>query len=248
VSSPGDGRPPDEPGRPNPAAPNPADRPAPDRPPHGWRPVSGSPEYGEQQYGQPSSARPPYEGGATPEEPPYVYNPYGNFPYPASYPTPAGLGPEPELPPTRPGSLHLALLLVVVAALPYLFVGLAAVAVADQAASALPPEDLAQLQQLGVDIAQVMRATGFVILAIGLAYVVLGVLAWTGRRWARALLGAFTAGFVLMIAVAVVGAGSQGLGLDAGSLLVLVVPLVLALAALALMFGGAARDWFARRR
>jgi hypothetical protein len=30
--------------------------------------------------------------------------------------------------------------------------------------------------------------------------------------------------------------------------LVLVVPLVLALAALALMFGGAARDWFARRR
>ena len=247
MSSPGDGRPPDEPGRPDPAAPNSANPLA--RPPHGWRPaVGGSPGYEGQQYGQPPSARPPYEGAATPEEPPYVYNPYGNFPYPASYPTPAGLGPEPELPPKRPGSLHLALLLVVVAALPYLFVGLAAVAVAPQAASALPPEDLAQLQQLGVDIAQVMRATGFLILVIALAYVVLGVLAWTGRRWARALLGAFTAGFVLMIAAAVVGGGSQGLGLDAGSLLVLVVPLVLALAALALMFGGAARDWFARRR
>ena len=239
MSSPRDGRPPDEPD---------PDRPVPGRPPHGWRPVSGSPGSEGQQYGQPPSARPPYEGGATSEEPPYVYNPYGNFPYPASYPTPAGLGPESELPPKRPGSLHLALLLVVVAALPYLFVGLAAVAVAPQAASALPPEDLAQLQQLGVDIAQVMRATGFLILVIALAYVVLGVLAWTGRRWARALLGAFTAGFVLMIAAAVVGAGSQGLGLDAGSLLVLVVPLVLALAALGLMFGGAARDWFARRR
>ena len=239
MSSPRDGRPPDEPD---------PDRPVPGRPPHGWRPVSGSPGSEGQQYGQPPSARPPYEGGATSEEPPYVYNPYGNFPYPASYPTPAGLGPESELPPKRPGSLHLALLLVVVAALPYLFVGLAAVAVAPQAASALPPEDLAQLQQLGVDIAQVMRATGFLILVIALAYVVLGVLAWTGRRWARALLGAFTAGFVLMIAAAVVGGGSQGLGLDAGSLLVLVVPLVLALAALGLMFGGAARDWFARRR
>ena len=239
MSSPRDGRPPDEPD---------PDRPVPGRPPHGWRPVSGSPGSEGQQYGQPPSARPPYEGGATSEEPPYVYNPYGNFPYPASYPTPAGLGPESELPPKRPGSLHLALLLVAVAALPYLFVGLAAVAVAPQAASALPPEDLAQLQQLGVDIAQVMRATGFLILVIALAYVVLGVLAWTGRRWARALLGAFTAGFVLMVAAAVFGAGSQGLALDAGGVLVLVVPLVLALAALALMFGGAARDWFARRR
>jgi len=239
VSSPRDGRPPDEPD---------PDRPVPGRPPHGWRPVSGSPGSEGQQYGQPPSARPPYEGGATSEEPPYVYNPYGNFPYPASYPTPAGLGPESELPPKRPGSLHLALLLVVVAALPYLFVGLAAVAGADQVASALPPEDLAQLQQLGVDIAQVMRATGILILAIALVYVVLGVLAWTGRRWARALLGAFTAGFVLMVAAAVFGAGSQGLALDAGGVLVLVVPLVLALAALALMFGGAARDWFARRR
>ena len=238
MSSPGDGRPPDEPGRPNPAA----------RPPHGWHPVSESPGYEGQQAGQPPSARPPYEGGATPEEPPYVYNPYGNFPYPASYPTPAGLGSEPEPPPRRPGTLHLALLLVVVAALPYLFVGLVAVALADRAASALPPEDLAQLQQLGVDIAQVMRATGLVILAVALVFVLLGVLAWTGRRWARALLAAFTAGFVLMVAAAVLGAGSQGLGLDAGSLLILVVPLVLALAALGLMFGGAARDWFARRR
>ena len=107
--------------------------------------------------------------GGPAAEPPYVYNPYGNYPYPASYPTsPAGLGPEPVLPPRRPGSLHLALLLVVLSAVPYLLVGLLAVAGAGQAATALPPEDLAQLQQLGVDLAQVIRITGFVMLAVAL--------------------------------------------------------------------------------
>ncbi len=186
--------------------------------------------------------------GQFPPEPPYVYNPYGNFSYPASYPSPAGLGPEDELPPKRPGSMHVALLLVVVSALPYLLIGLVAIAVAGQAAAALPPEDLARLEQLGVDVAQVMRTTGAVILVVALAYVLLGVLAWTGRRWARALLAATTVGFVLMVAASVVAAGSQGLALDGGSVLVLAVPLAAALAALGLMFGGAARDWFARRR
>jgi hypothetical protein len=194
---------------------------------------------------------PPYASpaGNAPTEPPYVYNPYGNFSYPTSYPSPAGLGPETDLPPPkRPGSMHLALLLVVVSTLPYLLIGLAAVAIAGQAATALSPEDLARLEELGVDVAQVMRTTGAVILAVALAYVLLGVLAWTGRRWARALLAATTVGFVLMVAASLLAAGSQGLALDGGSVLVLAVPLVVALAGLALMFGGAARDWFARRR
>ena len=188
-------------------------------------------------------------GRPDPAEPPYVYNPYGNFAYPSSYPTPAGLGPGAEPPPARrPGSMHLALLLVIVSALPYVLVGLAAVAGAGQAASVLPPEDLAQLQQLGIDIAQVVRTTGLVIAAVALLYVLLGVLAWTGRGWARALLAATTAGFVLMAVASVLAAGSQGLALNGASVLILVVPIVVALAGVALMFGGAARDWFARRR
>src|SRR5690242_14727824 len=158
MSSPADGRPPDESGR------------LPSGPPPGGTGPAGD--------GQPPYTRSPYDGPATPQEPPYVYNPYGNYAYPASYPSPAGLGPEPELPPKRPGSLHLALLLLVVAALPYLFVGLAAVVVADQAASALPPEDLAQLQELGVDIAQVVGATGVGILATGRASAVPGLPPW----------------------------------------------------------------------
>jgi hypothetical protein len=152
------------------------------------------------------------------------------------------------LPPRRPGSLHLALLLVVLSAVPYVLVGLLAVAGAGQAATALPPEDLAQLQQMGVDLAQVIRITGFVMLAVALGFVLLGVLAWGGRRWARALLAATAAGFVLMVVTSVVAAGSQGLPLDAASVAVLGVPLILALAGVGLMFAPAARDWFARRR
>ena len=245
MSSPGGERPD---GRPDPTAQfppghHPSEQQAPGQQPYGRPPADPS------QYGQPYGQA-PYAGpaGDAPTEPPYVYNPYGSFAYPTSYPSPAGLGPEAEQPPKRPGSMHVALLLVFVSALPYLFIGLAAIAIAGQAATALSPEDLARLEQLGVDVGQVMRTTGAVILAVALAYVLLGVLAWTGRRWARALLAATTVGFVLMVAASVLAAGSQGLALDGGSVLVLAVPLVVALAGLALMFGGAARDWFARRR
>ncbi len=246
MSSPGDERPD---GRPDPTdrfppGQNPSEQQAPGQPPHG-RPASPDPSQYGQQYGQA-----PYAGSAgnAPTEPPYVYNPYGNYAYPTSYPSPAGLGPEAEPPPKRPGSMHVALLLVFVSALPYLFIGLAAIVVSGQAATALSPDDLGRLEQLGVDVGQVMRTTGAVIVAVALAYVLLGVLAWTGRRWARALLAATTVGFVLMVAASVLAAGSQGLALDGGSVLVLAVPLVVALAGLALMFGGTARDWFARRR
>jgi hypothetical protein len=236
VSTPGDGRAPDERDLPDPA-----------------RPYPGPSQYsGPSQYpGPPPYSQAPAGGPTDPAaEPPYVYNPYGNFPYPASYPSsPAGLGPEQVLPPPRrPRSLHLALLLAVLSALPYLLVGLLAVVGAGQAAAALPPEDLAQIQELGVDLEQLVRVTGFVLVATALVYLLLGVLAWTGRRWARGLLTALTAGFVLMVATSAVAAGSQGLPMDGASLLVLGVPLVLALLALALMFGSAARDWFARRR
>jgi hypothetical protein len=222
VTGPGDERPPG--GRQDPAAPAPP---------------------GQFQYG------PQYGGPGAPTEPPYVYNPYGNFAYPSSYPSPAGLGAEAEPPPKRPGSMHLALLLVVVSAVPYLFGGLVAVAGAGQAAAALTPENIAQLEQLGVSVAQftqVVRVTGVLLLAFALAYVLLGVLAWTGRRWARGLLAATTVGFALMAAVFVLVAGSQGLAEGGVSVLVLALPLAVALAGVGLMFGGAARDWFARRR
>ena len=255
MTIPGDGRAPDERDGPIPTRPQPdPPAPPPDPRPSGRQPYVPRPPYGAPAYPGSPYDRSPYDqsrgtGDGGPAEPPYVYNPYGNYPYPASYPTsPAGLGPEPVLPPRRPGSLHLALLLVVLSAVPYLLVGLLAVAGAGQAATALPPEDLAQLQQLGIDLAQVIRITGFVMLAVALGFVLLGVLAWGGRRWARALLAATAAGFALMVVTSVVAAGSQGLALDAASVAVLAVPLILALAGVGLMFAPAARDWFARRR
>jgi hypothetical protein len=48
--------------------------------------------------------------------------------------------------------------------------------------------------------------------------------------------------------VFVLVAGSQGLAEGGVSVLVLALPLAVALAGVGLMFGGAARDWFARRR
>lgn len=252
MSIPGDGRSPDERDRPNPTRPQPGSPATPSGPqPSIPRPPYGQPGYPGSPYERSPYEQSPGDGstGANPAEPPYVYNPYGNYPYPASYPTsPAGLGPEPVRPPRRPGSLHLALLLVVLSAVPYLLVGLLAVAGAGQAATALPPEDLAQIQQLGIDLARVIRITGFVILAVALGFVLLGVLAWGGRRWARALLAATAAGFALMVVTSVVAAGSQGLPLDAASGAVLAVPLILALAGVGVMFAPAARDWFARRR
>jgi hypothetical protein len=212
--------------------------------PYGGSPPGGSP-YGGPPYGDTPGQAP--QGG--PGEPPYVYNPYGNVAYPASYPSaPAGLGNDEPLPVRRPRAVHLALVLTILATVPYLLVGLLATLGASSAAAAVPPEDLAQLQALGVDLEQVVRTTGTIVLVVALIFVLLAVLAWTGRTWARALAAAMAAGFVLMVGVVVAGAASQGVATDGASLLLLVLPVGLALAGVALLFGAAAREWFAGAR
>ena len=193
----------------------------------------------------------PYDRpGPGPSDPPYVYNPYGNVSYPSSYPVPpAGLGPDDPGPVARrPGPVNVALVLLLVSAMPYVFVGFLALAGADAAIAGLPAEQLAQLRDLGVDPAQVLRAGGTVLLVIALVFVLLAVLAWTGRRWARALLAAATAGFVLLLVGSFVLAGGQGLPADGASLLVGLLPVVLAVVGVVLMFGAAARPWFDRLR
>jgi hypothetical protein len=192
----------------------------------------------------------PYDNPApAPDVPPYVYNPYGNVSYPATYPTPpAGLGPEGVLPARRPGAVTLALVLHVVATLPYLLVGFLAVAAAGAVESAVPPEQLAQFQQAGIDLEQVVRTTGVLLLVVALLYLVLAVLTFTGRRWARALLAAMTAGFVLMVFASIAAASSRGLALDGASLVVIAGPALLAVLGAVLLFGAAARAWFSGPR
>ena len=87
MSTPGDGRAPDERDLPDPARPyaEPSGR-APDP----KTPYAGSPHQ-----------RSPYGGPPDPAaEPPYVYNPYGNYPYPASYPASPGRRTIPTSPPS----------------------------------------------------------------------------------------------------------------------------------------------------
>jgi hypothetical protein len=232
VTSPGDQRQPDEGGRPHPDQPYPTQ------------------QYVDPRYAQPGT---PYGNGpyGSAGEPPYVYNPYGNVSYPATYPSaPAGLGGAPDamLPARRPGSMHFALLLMVLSTLPYLLFGLVAVLGARTAAEAIPPDQLSQFEELGIDLEQFVRLTGIALLGIAVVFLLLAILAWSGRRWARALVAAMTVGFALMVVASVAAAGSQGVPVDAASLLLLAVPVVLAVVGVTLMFGRGARDWFSRPR
>lgn len=197
------------------------DRPAPVPPP------------GPTQYGDPG-----------PGLPPHVYNPYGDVAYPASYPVPpAGLGAAAPPPARRPGSVHLALALLLLSVLPYLLIGLLAFSAAGNVEEAVPPDALPPLPP-GVDLEQLVRTTGIVLLGVALVFGLLAVLAWTGRAWARALATAMVGGFVLMVIASAAGAAAVG----PTGLLVLAVPLVLAAAGVALLFGSAARAWFSRPR
>lgn len=237
VSSPGDPRRPD-------------DTPRSDQP----FPTEGYPPGPPQGYGPPGQAAPPYGapgyGQGPYEQPPHVYNPYGNVSYPSSYPVPpAGLGPDDAaLPAKRPGSVTLALVLLLLSTVPYLLGALLVLVASGGAAEALPPEQLAQLQQLGVDLEQVVRTVGVVLLVIALVFALLAVLAWTGRRWARALVAAMVVGFTLMVLFSVVATVSGGGAADPIGILFLAGPVALAGAGVALLFGSAARDWFARLR
>jgi hypothetical protein len=198
--------------------------------------------YGPTPYDDPRAGRP--------DLPPYVYNPYGNVSYPSTYPVPpAGLGAEEARPVLRrPGALTLALVLHVVAAVPFLLFGLLATLGAAAAAATLPPDQVAQLRQLGVDPEQTVRSMGLLVLVVAVVFLLLAVLAFTGRGWARALLAAMTAGFVLVVFAFVAAAGGQGVPAVGAALLVLAVPAALAVAGVVLMFGTAARAWFSRPR
>ena len=195
----------------------------------------------------PYPAQRPY--GPTPyDEPgalPHVYNPYGNVSYPATYPAPpAGLGPDQSMAPARrPGSVHLALVLMLLSALPYLLIGLLAFAGAGDIAAAVPPEALPQLPP-GTDLASLVRTTGAVMLGVVVVFLLLAVLAWSGRGWARALAAAMVGGFALMVLASVASTAAVG----ALPVLLLIVPVLLAAAGVALLFGSAARAWFSRPR
>lgn len=219
-------------------------------PDEGWRPPTPPEQSPESQAYRPGAYGPtPYDDPGDRADPPYVYNPYANVSYPSTYPAPpAGLGTDDRVPARRPGSMHAALALLLVATVPYLLGGVLAVLGAGSAASAVPPEQLAELERLGVNLEQLVRSAGLVVLAVAFVFALLAILAWTGRGWARALVTAMTTGFVLMVFVFIAAASAQGVPVDGASLVVLAGPVVLAAIGVVLMFGSAAREWFSRGR
>jgi hypothetical protein len=172
----------------------------------------------------------------------YAYNPYGAYP--------ASTGPAVEPPPSRPGLLVLALVLQIVAALPFLFFGVAFLVVPLNG-SALT-STLTQLQNdprfAGTDITpdlllSLVRTLGVILLVAALAYLLLAVLSFAGRNWARILVAVVSAGFVLALVGLLVAAGGA-----ADTLLVFAVLIVLLVASVVIAFLPAANAWYTHRR
>lgn len=168
---------------------------------------------------------------------PYVYDPYG-----PSYPAP----PEPP-PRRRPGLMVLSLVLMIVAALPFLVLGLLFLVVPLNAGS-LPPEvlDSPRLQQAGATpdlLISAFRLVAGVVLVASVLYLLFGVLAFAGRNWARIVTAVLTVGFALLLAAALVaGGGAVDTVAIAGLLLVVV------LGAAAILFSPGVNAWYAHRR
>ncbi|HEY0814795.1 MAG TPA: hypothetical protein VGE11_16080 [Pseudonocardia sp.] len=183
---------------------------------------------------------PQFPGQSWPGQPnPHTYNPYGS-PYP---PAPA---PDPQ-PLRRPGLVVLSLVLMVIAALPFLVIGVALLLIPLNAGS-LPSElvNSPRLQEAGATpelLVSATRIVGGVLLGVAVIYVLLGLLAFAGRNWARIAAAILTAGFALLLVAGIVGSGGA---IDTVS--ISAVLLVMILGAVAVLFSPRANAWYAYRR
>lgn len=187
------------------------------------------PGQGHQQQPYPAPGPPPYGG----------YDPYG-----AAAP-PAWGQPEPE-PAKRPGLMVLALVLMILAALPFLVGGVAGLVTVT--AADIPAEVLnnARLVQAGGTPALILQALQLLLglmVVVALVYLLLAVLAFRGRNWARIVVTVLTVGFVLLLLLGLVSGGSSG-----GVLGFVVFLLVATVGGAVLLFLPDSNRFFARPR
>jgi hypothetical protein len=188
--------------------------------------------------GQPQYPGPQYSGQQYPgQQNPYAYNPYGS-PYAAA--------PAPQ-PVRRPGLMVLSLVLMILASLPFLFIGAALLLIPLTAAN-IPTEllDSPRLQEAGATpelLISAMRVVGGFVLVVAVLYLLFGILAFAGRNWARIITAILTVGFALLL---VAGLVSSGGAVD--TILISAVLLVLILGAVAILFSPPANAWYAYRR
>lgn len=217
--------------------------------PEGQAPAPQQPYPGQQSSpGQQSHpGQQPYPGQAPQGYPynPYApSSPYGQSPYGGH---PAGLDDKASGPVARPGILVVALVLKVLAALPFLAFGVL-VLVAPLDSSTIPPEvlDNPDIAAAGVTVEtllSIVRVFGVVFVVLSLLYVLFAVLAFLGRNWSRILVTVMTAGFSLFLLFAAVSGGAA----DPASAGILLLPVVLAVAGVVILFLPASNAYFARR-
>jgi hypothetical protein len=175
---------------------------------------------------------------------PYAqYSPYGPY-----TPPPAGLPSSGLEKPARPGIMVLGLVLLALAALPFLAFGLLFL-VAPLGPEVLPPDilDNPQLRDAGVTdiglLISAVRLMSGILAGLAAVYLLFAVLAFTGRNWARMLVAVMTAGFSLFLILGVTSAVAA----DPLGAVLLLVPVVLSVAGLATWFAPQANRWYAAR-
>jgi hypothetical protein len=191
---------------------------------------------------------PPYPGQYPPGQ---QYQPTGGYPYGQQY-SPYGAPPAgtegSAPPPRRPGAVVLGLVLMALAALPFLAFGLVFL-LAPLGPEVFPADVLATpgLAEAGITTADqlvaVLRGSGAVFTALAVVYLVIVVLGFVGQRWARILAAVMTGGFAALLLLIVLSA----ITVDPVSAVVLLVPLVLSVAGIALWFLPQSSRWYASR-
>lgn len=183
-------------------------------------PQYGGPQYNP--YGQPGSYRAGQEPGQytssppagqpypAPGQQPYGYNPYGGQQGPGY---PAGFAEGTDAPAARPGLMVLGLVLMILAALPFLVGGIVGLAGLDTQSISDQLLNNPQFAAAGATpelVASLIQVMSVALLVGAIVYLLLAISAFRGRNWARITVTVLSAGFVLLLVAGLAGAGGAG--------------------------------------
>ena len=211
--------------------PPPAGYPPQPGPPPGYPPAPQPPPRPPQRPGQPATGGVPAQPSAPPGYEPV--DPGSQYPYPY---TGGFSAVTHESDAKRPGTMQLALVLLVFSVLPGIVLGalgLVALIVAPNGASIQAAVDGLASQygtsaELAVTIARIAAGT---VIVLGLLFLLVSVLAWRGRNWARVLVTVMTGLFAAVVVLGLAGGGSAQ-----GGLAVVIVVTVLAVGGVVLLY------------
>ncbi|GAA1398040.1 hypothetical protein GCM10009613_51680 [Pseudonocardia kongjuensis] len=213
--------------------------------PNGWTPAAPAPPQQQQQQQPPQEQYQQQYQQQQYQQPPGPQWNTGGAPQGWGQP-PAGLAPGGTTPLARPRQVVTALILLIAAALPFVLMGGAAMfAQIDQATldqAGIPRAELdSVMAQTGVtldQLTQLVRVMGGVFLVLALVYAALAVVAFLGRAGARLALAVLTAVYGLPLLL-----------LMAPTIPVFaVVILAISSTGVVLLYGQAAREWYASRK